>query len=148
MIIDLNKNTALCLFLLIYLSILVPNAYSQTQNTSYSQSSGGYNNNRGNVSIDWQLLNLTEDQKRKIKELDLQWTSLEQTIRPKILRDQQQLKTIMVNPNADDNQIRKLQKDIMIRQEQLRYEATENFLSKRRLLNDEQRQKLHKMMPR
>lgn len=97
--------------------------------------------------INWDGLNLSEYQKTKLLELEREWTKINQLIRPKIIRDQQQLKNIMRNPNAQEDQIRALQSDIMMRKKQLQIEATENFLSKRRLLTEEQRQKLHAMMP-
>lgn len=111
------------------------------QNASTSQTySKGYGN------INWLTLDLTTEQKKQIKALNDEWKRVQQLIRPKIIRDQQKLKNVMSNPNADEDQIRKLQSDIMLRQKQLRFEATENFLSKRRILSDPQREKLHKMM--
>ena len=117
----------------------------QVQNVSASQS---YNNSfsKGYGSIDWLNLDLSEDQKKQITTLNEDWKRVQQLIRPKIIRDQQKLKNVMSNPNADENEIRKLQGDIMLRQKQLRFEATENFLSKRRILSNQQREKLHKMM--
>lgn len=117
------------------------------QNVSIQQ---GYSTEpRMNTSINWENLDLSDEQEVKIKELNEDWKRIEQLIRPKIIRDQQQLKNVMSNPNADEDLIRKLQRDIMLRQKQLRFEATENFLSKRRILNPDQREKLHKyMMPK
>ena len=117
----------------------------QVQNVSASQS---YNNSfsKGYGSIDWLNLDLSEDQKKQITTLNEDWKRVQQLIRPKIIRDQQKLKNVMSSPNADENEIRKLQGDIMLRQKQLRFEATENFLSKRRILSNQQREKLHKMM--
>lgn len=140
-----NKKIAV---LLAILSIIMFNSdrsiAQQVQNVSNSAST----NNLNNYRIEWSQLNLNDDQMKRIRELDAQWKSVEQIVRPKIIRDQQQLKNIMNNPNANEDQIRKLQKDIMVRQDQLRYEAIENFLSKRRILNQEQREKLHKIMPK
>ena len=117
----------------------------QVQNVSASQS---YSNSisKSYSSINWLNLDLSEDQKKQITTLNEDWKRVQQLIRPKIIRDQQKLKNVMSNPNADENEIRKLQGDIMLRQKQLRFEATENFLSKRRVLSNPQREKLHKMM--
>lgn len=135
-----------CLILSILLSLNFSQAFAQSpvQNVSLSQSRVTVN--KGMTGINWSELNLSKDQQNSIKKLDQEWSRVEQLIRPKIIRDQQQLKNVMSNPNADDNLIRKLQNDIMLRQKQLRYEATENFLSKRRLLNQDQRKMLHKQM--
>jgi Spy/CpxP family protein refolding chaperone len=137
--------------LLICSFILNLSASAQVQQSSVSSKSSVVNtsetiSSKSYSDIEWSDLSLTEDQLSKIQELDEEWKRVEQLIRPKIIRDQQQLKNIMSNPHIDEDQIRKLQRDIMLRQEQLRYEATENFLSKRRLLNTKQRETLHKMM--
>lgn len=144
------KSSVIVIFMGILLSQLTAVAQvqnQQVQNVSQSRASSNFSN-KGLVNINWTQLNLSEDQAKKMNELDDQWGRIEQLIRPKIIRDQQQLKNIMSNPNADDEQIRNLQRDIMTRQEQLRFEATENFLSKRRILNTKQREVLHKMMPK
>lgn len=100
----------------------------------------------GMVNINWSGLELTNEQMVQMESLDNQWQKVQQMVRPKLIRDQQTLRNVITNPNLNEDYIRKLQRDIMLRQEQLRYEATENFLSKRRLLNKDQREKLHKMM--
>lgn len=101
---------------------------------------------KGLINVNWNQLNLNTVQQKRINELDNQWKQLENLVKPKIIRDQQTLKNIIKNPNVKESNIRQLQKDIMLRQEQLRNEATENFLSKRRLLNSNQKTQLHKML--
>jgi Spy/CpxP family protein refolding chaperone len=135
---------------LIYVVFTGMPALSQVQPASMSQSSKSLSSEnlttRNYTQINWGKLNLSSEQMEKIQSLDKEWMRIQQLIRPKIIRDQQQLKNIMSNPEVDEDLIRKLQRDIMLRQEQLRYEATENFLSKRRILTSEQREKLHKMV--
>ena len=144
----ITKRTVVSLLMFITITTLPAFAqHQQMQNVQNASTSQTYNNvNKANVSINWAHLNLTNDQSKKIKELDAQWERIQQLIRPKIIRDQQQLKNVMSNPNADEDLIRKLNNDIMLRQKQLRFEATENFLSKRRVLTTGQRETLHKMM--
>lgn len=136
-----NTLTSIILGLIITSGPLFAQDMQQVQSVSTSQT---YAKSYGNIN--WLTLDLTDEQKRQIKTLNDDWKRVQQLIRPKIIRDQQKLKNVMSNPNADEDQIRKLQGDIMLRQKQLRFEATENFLSKRRVLSNEQREKLHKMM--
>ncbi|MFH0703131.1 MAG: hypothetical protein V2B14_06315 [bacterium] len=96
--------------------------------------------------IKWEVFNLTYEQKQEIQDLDSQWQKINYAIRPGLIRDQQQLKLLLTNTDSTDNQIRELQKQIFSKQDQLRYEALENFLSKRRLLTAKQRKMLQKML--
>ncbi|EKE03756.1 MAG: hypothetical protein ACD_20C00156G0001 [uncultured bacterium] len=98
-----------------------------------------------NISINWECLNLTEKQEQKFALFDQDWEKIQTIIRPKLTRDQERLKLMLTNPNISDTQIKELQKQIFIRQEQLRYYALNNFLSKRRLLTPNQRIMLHEM---
>ena len=98
-----------------------------------------------NISINWECLNLTEKQEQKFALFDQDWKKIQTIIRPKLTRDQERLKLMLTNPNISDTQIKELQKQIFIRQEQLRYYALNNFLSKRRLLTPNQRIMLHEM---
>ncbi|MEW5821428.1 MAG: Spy/CpxP family protein refolding chaperone [Cyanobacteriota bacterium] len=141
-----SKN--ITLILIITISFFSLPAYSQQQQTQQIQNVS-LQQNLNNISkpsfnINWSELNLTAEQSVKINQLDEEWKRIQQVIRPRLVRDQQQLKNIMKNPDTDEDRIRKLQNDIMLRQKQLRYEATENFLSKRRVLTPEQREVLHK----
>jgi len=101
---------------------------------------------KGYMNVNWNQLNLSSTQQKKINDLDIQWRELEHLVKSKIIRDQQNLKNIIKNPNVQEEKIRNIQRDIMLRQEQLRNEATENFLSKRRILNSKQKIILHKMI--
>jgi len=95
------------------------------------------------LNLMWEELNLTPAQEQRIKELDKKWQEVRGAIKPKLYRDQDQLKHLMLNPNASDDQIREIHKHIFVQQQQLRYEALENFLAKRRVLTQKQREKLH-----
>lgn len=100
------------------------------------------------ININWERLNLTPKQERSIQVFDKEWQQMKSLIRPKLIRDQERLKLMLANPDVSDVQIRELQKQIFVKQEQLRYEALENFLAKRRLLNSHQREILHEMLSR
>lgn len=142
----ITKSKLLVLLTLLSFSFPQPIVQSQVQNVNLSQSTRSNSIAKGMNTIDWNELDLSKSQMETIQKLDEDWSQVEQLIRPKIIRDQQQLKNVMGNPDADENLIRKLQNDIMLRQKQLRYEATENFLSKRRVLSPDQRKKLHQQM--
>jgi hypothetical protein len=97
-------------------------------------------------NINWEGLHLSRRQARDIRNLDIQWQSIRDLIRPALIRDQECFRLMLINPDVTDNQVREMQKEIFIKQEQLRYEALENFLAKRRVLNGKQRIMLHNML--
>jgi len=98
------------------------------------------------MNINWEYLNLTPKQKHEVAILDKRWKKVNAFIRPQLLSNQQKLKTLLSKPNIPDEEIRELQKQIFLEQTQLRSEALENFLSKKRLLDNKQRQVLLKML--
>ena len=83
------------------------------------------------VNISWESLHLTSGQEKEILILDQQWAQIRDLIRPRLIRDQECLKLMMINPDITDSQIREMQKYIFIKQEQLRYGALEIFLAKK-----------------
>ena len=98
------------------------------------------------VEIKWNRLRLSDKQKVQIQSLDQQWKETNAIIRPALERDKARLKSLISNPAMPDNAIREVQKHIIAKQDQLRYEALENFLAKRRILTLKQRETLHKML--
>jgi len=100
----------------------------------------------GTLVIRWSSLNLDPWQQKRIKLLDYQWKQINNSIRPILIRDQEKFKKMLLNPNISEDEIREQQRQIFIKQEQLRYHALENFLAKRRLLNEKQRELLHDMI--
>ncbi|OGH97013.1 MAG: hypothetical protein A2104_09655 [Candidatus Melainabacteria bacterium GWF2_32_7] len=100
---------------------------------------------KNGIDIRWECLNLTPRQEQKFAEFDKDWERIYSIVRPKLIRDQERLKLILTNPDVSDIQIKELQKQIFIKQEQLRYYALENFLSKRHLLTPKQRIILHEI---
>lgn len=98
--------------------------------------------------IKWDHLKLSNKQKAQIQNLDQQWKEVSSIIHPKLVRDKERLKLMMFNADVSDNDIREVQKQIIAKQDQLRYEALENFLAKRRVLTQKQREMLHKMLPK
>lgn len=98
------------------------------------------------ISIRWEYLNLTQRQQQKMQVLDREWCEIQSLLQPKLIRDQEKLKLMLTNPDVSDTQIREIEKQIFIKQEQLRYYAMENFLAKRRILTVKQKVVLHEML--
>ncbi len=97
-------------------------------------------------SIKWSRLNLTESQVIQIKNLDFHWEKTRNNFLWHINKDKKRLKQMLQNPYSCDNEIKKIQKRLLINQQKLRHEAMENFLLKRNVLTDDQRKQLHKMI--
>ena len=100
----------------------------------------------GTGIINWDCLDLSSKQKKQINILDKDWQTLNSDVRPGLLKDQANLKLMLNDPNSSDDKIRELQWKILSKQQMLRYEAMENFLSKRRLLSPKQRVILQQML--
>ncbi|MDD3149910.1 MAG: hypothetical protein PHV68_03670 [Candidatus Gastranaerophilales bacterium] len=98
------------------------------------------------TSIDWMALGLSQTQQLQICKLDEDWAMKSGDLKKDLQEFQKQLRILMKNPNSLDKNIKETQWQIFIKQQQLQYEAVENFLAKRRLLNYNQRIKLHKMI--
>jgi Spy/CpxP family protein refolding chaperone len=97
-------------------------------------------------SINWELLNLSNQQRARIKVLDLNWQETSWNLSSQIIQDKKKLRFILTDPFASDVEIKNLQNQILVNQKKLRYSAMENFLRKRNVLTFLQKKKLHKML--
>jgi Spy/CpxP family protein refolding chaperone len=96
--------------------------------------------------IDWQQMSLSSDQHQRIQQLQSDWSGKYLNLMPQISRHQQHLHELFRNPNSDPQEIFSTQQNLMRLQEQLRNEATDNYLHKRALLNNEQQRMLQAQM--
>jgi hypothetical protein len=96
--------------------------------------------------VDWQRLNLSPQQNQQIEVLQSDWQGKYCQTMPQIHRQQQHLNDLFRNPQSDPLDIVSTQQSLMRLQEQLRNEATANYLHKRALLNDGQQRLLEVQM--
>ena len=93
--------------------------------------------------IKWERLNLTQCQRKSIRSLDMQWQGISLHLRQKIIKDQRRLRCLLGNQFVTEEQLRKVYYRILRNQRELRKEALENFIKKRRILNYSQKKTLH-----
>lgn len=98
------------------------------------------------TKINWDDLNLSSRQKMDICKLDTHWKEISTDLRQSLSRYQNQLKIQLSDRFSTDCDIKYSQKQIQLRQQQLQNEATDTFLKKRQVLNQDQRAKLHEMI--
>ncbi|MDX2083983.1 MAG: hypothetical protein SFZ03_01170 [Candidatus Melainabacteria bacterium] len=96
--------------------------------------------------VRWDMLNLSVDQRQKLDSLDKDWKDTYVQVYPQIIRDREELRHLINQPNSDDNRIMLLQNRIHQNEERLRNEATQTFLSKRKLLRPDQMGRFRQMM--
>jgi Spy/CpxP family protein refolding chaperone len=96
--------------------------------------------------INWDCLNLSPNQTEKIQVIDSSWRKKSSKILPRLHSYQEQLQEELSNPKADEKEIMELQKKVFIERQKLQEEALENFLSKKRILNNYQKEKLNKII--
>jgi Spy/CpxP family protein refolding chaperone len=93
-------------------------------------------------TIDWKQLNLTPQQAQQIHVLEQDWHTKYMRLQPQILDHQRRLALLFSDPKSDQLEIITLQQSIARLQEQLRNEATANYLHKRVLLDEQQQHML------
>ena len=98
------------------------------------------------VHVNWDTLDLSSYQRNHLNELDQQWKSTVNELAPRIHQNQKKLKQLMSNPEADAGEIMQLQQEIHQDKSKLKIEATQIFLNKRKVLNQEQRDRLRQML--
>ena len=89
-------------------------------------------------TVDWGRLNLSGQQAHQIQGLEQDWNNKYVRIQPQILDCQRQLVKILADPKSDPLEIMFCQQTIARSKEQLRNEATANYLRKRAVLNESQ----------
>jgi Spy/CpxP family protein refolding chaperone len=96
--------------------------------------------------VDWQRLNLSPEQGQQIQQLQRDWRSKYSAVMPQIHNQQKHLQDLFRNPQADPLEIVATQQSVIHLQEQLRNEATQNYLRKRALLTAQQQKMLEVQM--
>ena len=88
--------------------------------------------------INWDSLNLTPYQKKRIEMLDREWNFINATIRPGLENEQKLFEKFLNDPCSNEYTLRNLYLQILAKQNQLKYQALEVYLAKRRLLSKSQ----------
>lgn len=96
--------------------------------------------------LDWKKLNLSTQQTMQIQGLEQDWNSKYVKLQPEILEQQRKLAKLLMDPKSDPLEIMATNQSIARLKEQLRNEATTNYLHKRALLNSDQQHQLESMM--
>jgi len=100
----------------------------------------------GQFCIDWNKLNLTSAQSTQLKTLEQQWFRESSEIIPQIRDDQSKLQKAIADHNADPVQVMTLQQAVARRKEQLNSLAMQNFLAKKKVLDEGQKKQLEDMV--
>lgn len=98
----------------------------------------------GTMIINWQLLNLNSSQRERIRILRIDFQKLSIKLKSDIDLKQLEIEKLLLAPNSDPNEIRKLLREKIIMESKLKIEALENFLSIKTLLSSDQLSKLPK----
>jgi Spy/CpxP family protein refolding chaperone len=98
--------------------------------------------------IDWSKLNLSGQQNSQIQALEQQWFKEFNEISPQLRDDRTRLQRAISDHNADPVQIMALQQSVARRKEQLSNAAMQNYLCKKKVLNDAQQKQLEEMIRR
>jgi len=96
--------------------------------------------------IDWNKLSLTPAQSNQIKQLDQQWFKESGEIIPQIREEQSKYQKALADHNADPVQVMTLQQAVARKKEQLNSIAMQNFLAKKKVLDDAQKKQLEDMV--
>jgi Spy/CpxP family protein refolding chaperone len=103
-------------------------------------------NGTSSCSIDWNKLNLTHAQSEQIKQLEQQWYKESAEIIPQVKEDQVKLQRSLADHGADGVQVISLQQQVSRKKEQLNSLAMQNFLAKKKVLNEDQKKQLEDMV--
>ena len=96
--------------------------------------------------IDWSKLNLTAQQNTQIQGLEQQWYKEFNEISPQLRDDRVRLQKAIADHNSDPVQIMALQQSVARKKEQLSNAAMQNYLSKKKVLNETQQKQLEEMI--
>lgn len=96
--------------------------------------------------MDWKKLNLNPNQSQQIQTLESEWNGKYMQIQPQIHDHQRKLAKLLVDPKSDSIEIMATNQTLTRLKEQLRNEATTNYLRKRAILNQDQQHQLETMM--
>lgn len=98
------------------------------------------------VEVQWERLELSQDQKSNLTHLDKQWQNRYSEVVPRIHANEQKLRALMNSAHPDEHEIMRLQQQIHEDKMKLKMDATQIFLYKRRVLSREQDERLMQMM--
>ncbi len=96
--------------------------------------------------VNWESLELSDDQRLRLTELDHQWHQTAEEAVPRIQRNQQRLRQLMASPNPSEEDVLAIQQRIHQDKLNLKMQATQIFLMKRKVLTPPQQAKLRKML--
>lgn len=96
--------------------------------------------------VDWSKLNLTPQQNQQVQELETQWLTEYNQIKPAIAEDQRKLQRLLESHNADPVELMAVQSSLNRKKEQLAQAAAANYSRKRRVLNENQQHQLQQMI--
>ncbi len=96
--------------------------------------------------VDWKKLSLSQPQSQQIGALEQDWNSKYLKIQPEILEQQRKLAKLLMEPKSDPLDIMSTNQRIAHLKENLRNEATANYLKKKAILNPDQQHQLEGMM--
>lgn len=100
----------------------------------------------GKSCVDWKKLNLSAPQSQQVQALESDWNGKYLRMQPEILTEQRKLAKLLMDPKSDPLDIMATNQRIAHLKEQLRNEATTNYLKKRAILNQDQQHHLETMM--
>ncbi|MFN8577869.1 MAG: hypothetical protein U0354_13540 [Candidatus Sericytochromatia bacterium] len=98
----------------------------------------------GSLIINWSLLNLSPTQRERIRLLRVDFQKLSVRLKAEMDLKQLDIEKLLIAPNSDPNEIRKLLRERLSIEAKLRTEALDNFLSIKSLLNSDQLARLPK----
>jgi len=101
----------------------------------------------GRKALDLSALNLTEEQKAKIQQLRKTTATRAREVRRKLQSGGQELRDMMFDPSASDDQIRAKGKELRRLHEQAEDMKLDDFLAIRGVLTSEQRKRLPDVKP-
>lgn len=96
--------------------------------------------------VDWKSLHLNASQSQQLTQLENEWHAKYSRTQPQIAELQRKLERLLPDPKSDPLEIMATQQTIARLKEQLRNEATTNYLRKRSLLNEAQQHQLEGML--
>lgn len=96
--------------------------------------------------LDWKKLNLNATQSQQIQVLESEWNGKYVQMQPQIQDHQRKLARLLVDPKSDSLEIMSTNQTLTRLKEQLRNDATTNYLRKRAILNQDQQHQLETMM--
>ncbi|MBY0449596.1 MAG: hypothetical protein K2X01_03100 [Cyanobacteria bacterium] len=96
--------------------------------------------------VNWNSLQLNADQNQVIQKLDSEWQSTYGQVYPQIQTDKAKLRTMLNDPNAQSEDVMKMQDQIHRNEQTLRNEAARVFMKKKETLDSSQKQMLKEQM--